>query len=455
MPEDPNRQTEWALWRYSILGPLVSARLAHGDRIVYLRAAAERQHVDPDGHRAQLSVRTLEGWYYAWRKGGLAALERAPRSDRNRTSISPQLQERLTALKMEKPRRSIRRLIKILERLGEVKPNELSRSSLQRFLKSRGLSGRGAVAEPVERRAFRHRHAGDLWMGDVLHGPRVIWKGQVRKSYLIAFIDSATRFVPAAELRLSESAIDHEAALKQAVLKHGRPRALYLDNGAAQRATSLRTILAGLGIRLIHTRAYDPQAKAGIERWNRTWREEVESELPEEPLPLEEVQSRSWSWLAVEYNARVHSATRRTPLEAYLEDRSVLRPIPRDCDIDAMFLHRATRVVRADGAVRFRGQFLEVRSSLIGETVELRFDPSDDAVRPRVYLNGTFVCDTVAQDLVGNALRKRHRPKGTAPSAPRTGVDPLALMQDEQARRGTPPPSDPPPPNPDETENPL
>lgn len=449
MPEVDNRRTEWALWRYGVLGPLVSARLEHGDRIAYLREAAVRQHVDPDGNRVVLSVRSLEAWYYAWKKGGLSALERAVRSDRSRTSIPEHLQDRLLALKRENPRRSIRRLIRIIERLGEAKPGMLSRSAVQRFLKSHGLSGRGAPNEPVERRAFRHRDAGDLWMGDVLHGPRVLAGGRVRKSYIIAFIDSATRFVPAAEIRLSEGAADHESALKQAILKHGCPRALYLDNGAAQRSDSLQLILAELAIRLIHTRAYDPQSKAAIERWNRIWRDEVESELPDEPLPLEEVQSRTWSWLSVEYNARVHSTTGRVPIDDYLKDGSVLRPVPRQLDLDEIFLHRQRRVVRRDGSVRFRGEFLEVRSSLVGRTVELRFDPFDDTALPRVFVDGKFFCDTVRQDPLKNAARRRHRPKEAEPSAPKTGVDPLKLMQDEQVRRGGMLPLDDDPPKPE------
>lgn len=444
MPDDRNRRTEWALWRYGVLGPLVSARLEHGDRVAYLREAAVRQHQDPDGNRVVLSTRTLEEWYYAWKKGGLSALQREERCDRGCTSISAALQDRLLALKAENPRRSIRRLIRMLERLGEVRPGELSRSAVQRFLKSRGVSGRGS--EPVERRAFRHRDASDFWMGDVLHGPRVIAGGRVRKSYLIAFIDSATRFVPAAELCLSEGATDHERALKQAILVHGRPRALYLDNGAAQRSGSLKVILADLSIRLIHTRAYDPQAKAAIERWNRTWRDEVESELPDEPLPLEEVQSRTWSWLSVEYNARVHSTTGRIPRDDYLNDASVLRPVPRSLDLDEVFLHREHRVVRRDGSIRFRGEFLEVRSSLVGQTVELRFDPFDKQSLPRVFVGGKFFCDTVRQDPLGNVTRRRHRPKGSPPPAPKTGVDPLKLMQDEQLQRGSAPPPLPPPP---------
>jgi transposase InsO family protein len=437
---EDDREIHWALWRYGVLGPLVSARLAHGDVRAYVREAAARVHVDPNGRAVKLSVRTIEAWFYAWRKGGLKALRRDQRIDRGRTHIAEDLQEKLTALKREKPRRSIRRLIRILERNGDVKRGELTKSSVQRFLKTLGLSGRSAGQEPAERRSFRHREAGELWMGDVLHGPRVIAGDRLRKSYLIAFIDSATRFVPAAELRLSESAPDHEYALKQAILRHGLPRALYLDNGAAQRSHSLRVILAELSVRLLHTEAYDPQAKGAIERWNRTFRQEVEDELPEEPLPIDEVRSRIWSWLSVEYNGRVHSTTGRIPREDWLSQTSVLRDVPSSVDLDEVFLHRDYRVVRRDGTVRFRGEFFEVRSSLLGRKVELRFDPFEPEVVPRVFLNGKFICDAVKLDPEANAYKQRHKPPGKASATTEhTGVDPLKLMQDEQIGKNTPP----------------
>jgi transposase InsO family protein len=439
---EDNREVHWALWRYGVLGPLVSARLRHGDVRDYVRQAASRVHVDPDGRAVKLSVRTIEAWFYAWRRGGLKALRRDQRIDRGNTHIREELQEKLVTLKREKPRRSIRRLIRTLERNGDAKCGELTKSSVQRFLKTHGLSGRCGRGEPVERRSFRHREAGELWMGDVLHGPRVIAEGRLRKSYLIAFIDSATRFVPAAELRLSEGAADHEYALRQAMLRHGLPRVLYLDNGAAQRSHSLRLILAELSVRLLHTEAYDPEAKGAIERWNRTFREEVEEELPEEPLPIDEVRSRIWSWLSVEYNSRVHATTGRIPREDWLSQASVLRSIPPSVDLAEVFLHREYRMVRRDGTVRFRGKFFEVRSSLLGRKVELRFDPFERDAVPRVFVNGQFVCDVVELDPETNAYKERHRPSGgPSPSTEPTGIDPLKLMQDEQIKRSTPPTS--------------
>ncbi len=442
MENDP--RTAWALWRYGILGPLVSARLEHGDRRALFLEAASRVHVDPDGCSVRISPRTVEAWYYAWKSGGLEALKDDPRSDKGTSKIPPALQERLILLKRENPRRSARRLIRILERAGEAQKGQLSRSSVQRLLLAKGISRLGS-GEPRERRSFRFEEPGALWIGDVLHGPLVLWQSRLRKSYVIAFIDSATRFVPAAEVRLSESAADHEYVLKQAILKHGIPGAIYEDNGAAQRSESLVLIIADLSSRLIHTESYDPQAKGVIERWNRTFREEVESELPKEPLALEEFQSRVWSWLAVEYNARIHDTTGRAPLEHWLSAADSIRKVPPGLDLDEVFLHRERRKVRRDGTVRFRGGLLEVHYSLVGKMIELRFDPFDETKLPRVFQDGKFICDTVPLDPFRNAMRKRHRGEGAPGEKLSSGVDPLGLMQEEHLRRARPPETPAPP----------
>jgi len=184
-------------------------------------------------------------------------------------------------------------------------------------------------------------------------------------------------------------------------------------------------------------------SKGAIERWNRTFREEVEDELPKEPLPLEEVRSRVWSWLSVEYNSRIHTTTGRIPREDWLRGSAsgLLKPIPPSVDLDEVFLHRERRVVRRDGTVRFRGSFFEVRSSLVGAEVELRFDSFGADERPRIFVDGTFVCDAVPLDPLANAYRKRHKPQGTSlhSEPPKAGLDALKLFQDEQVRRGAPP----------------
>ncbi len=55
-----------------------------------------------------------------------------------------------------------------------------------------------------DRRRFEHESAGDLWMSDVMYGPKIRDAGRLRQTYLIAFIDDATRLVPCAVFTFSE-----------------------------------------------------------------------------------------------------------------------------------------------------------------------------------------------------------------------------------------------------------
>jgi hypothetical protein len=187
-----------------------------------------------------------------------------------------------------------------------------------------------------------------------------------------------------------------------------------------------------LDIRLLHTQTQDPEAKGVIERWHRTWREEVEDELPDGPIHLADLVAKHNAWLSVEYHARVHDTTDRIPREHWLEQVEHLRPVPRGKSLDEVFLHREKRKVRKDGTVRFEGRLLEVRAELTGQRVELRFDPVAKDVLPRVFVNNRFVCDTVPLDLLANAHRRRRREVGApAVALVPSGLDPLALIQAE------------------------
>ncbi len=277
-------------------------------------------------------------------------------------------------------------------------------------------------------------------MGDALHGPLVIAPdGSLHKAYLLSQIDGATRYVPHSYFALSESAVDQEYGFQQAILKHGVPRTYYVDLGAAYIADSLKLICAELGIRLLHTQVQDCEAKGVIERWHRTWREEVGDELPADPLPLAELNAKHWAWLSAEYHARKHSTTDRVPREHWLAELSFLRLLPRQKNLSDVFLHRERRVVRKDGTVRFKGGYLEVRPELEGQEVELRFDPRDDTAHPCVFIEDRFVCDTVPLDRVANASRKRRRVRGEVlPDAEPSGLDPLALIEAEHYDRVRP-----------------
>jgi len=430
-----------ALWRLGVLGPLTSARLEHGDRTRLFTEAASRVHEQPDGTRVGLSARTIEDWYYAWRHGGFRALFPKDRADRGKSrAIAPELAEHILRAKRERPRRSIRRIIRMLERAGIVRTGELARSTVHRLLAAHGVSARPLRGPATERRSFLPEHAGDLWVGDALHGPPAITpEGKLRKAYLLSQIDGATRYVVHSYFAFSEGAWCQEHGFKQAIAKHGLPRTYYVDLGSAYIADSLVLICAELGIRLLHTGVQDCEAKGVIERWHRTWREEVGDELPEHPLPIAELNAKHWAWLSAEYHARKHDTTGRAPREHWLSEVEHLRMVPRHKNLDEVFLHRERRLVRKDGTVRFRGRLLEVRAELVGREVELRFDPGDEGACPRVFVEDRFVCDTVTLDRLRNASRRRRRLRGeAAPDAEPSGLDPLALIEEEHYQRVRP-----------------
>jgi transposase InsO family protein len=435
---DDEDKRDLALWRLGVLGPLISARLEHGDRQAYFRAAAERVHERPDGRLVRLSARTIEAWFHAWRRGGFGALVPSVRTDRGTSrAIGPAAAALIVRLKRERPRRSIRRIIRVLERARVVRRGELSKSSVHRLLAAQGVSQRPGRGPAAERRSFLVEHAGDLWLGDALHGPLVTTgTGRLGKAYLLSQLDVATRYVPHSYFALSEDAVAHEYGLKQALLKAGLVRTYYVDLGAAYVSRSLRLICAELAIHLLHTAPRDCEAKGAIERWHRSWREEVGDELAGRTLTLAELNAIHWAWLASEYHARVHETTGRAPREHWLDEAARLRPLPKEKNLDEVFLHRERRDVRKDATVRFRGRLLEVRAELVGRRVELRFDPSDPGARPRVFLDDRFVCDTVALDRLRNATRRRRRPLGqAAPQVEPSGLDPLGLIERDHYAR--------------------
>jgi putative transposase len=252
-----------ALFRLSVIGPLISReRLARGELQQLIRELSTREYAIPGTRRRHIGEKTIQAWYYAWRSSGLDALAAKPRADRGASKMSPSLQEAILAAKRANPRRSVRQIVRLLEAAGTVAGKTLSRSAVHRLLQQHGLSRcNGSASQPEERRSFCAEFAGSIWYGDVMHGPRVPHKGQLRKTYLVSLIDDASRLVAHSAFCLGETALDIEGVLKQALLRRGAPVKLVVDNGAAYRAATLQGICARLGIHLIFCRPYAPEGK--------------------------------------------------------------------------------------------------------------------------------------------------------------------------------------------------
>jgi len=418
-----------ALFRYSVLGPLVSrVELHRGELKATLQELAARHYDIPGSRNSLLSEKTIEAWFYAWRRGGLEALAPKARSDRGQSKIAPEVQEAILAAKRKNPRRSIRTIRRLLERQGMVAGGELSRSAIHRLLQAHGLScPSGAASEPEERRAYVAEYAGDIWYGDVMHGPRVPMNGGLHKAYLVSLMDDASRLIAHSAFCPGETALDIEAVLKQAVLKRGLPVKLVIDNGPAYRAKTLQGICARLGIHLVYCRPYAPEGKGKLERWHRTFRNQFLSELDTSRLrDLSDLNARLWAWLETVYHCTPHSGLEeQTPLARYQRDLPRVRTLGAlAARLDELFYHRAERKVRKDGTVSYQGVRFEVPYELSGKRVMLVVDPHARKVLGVEDADGQSLGAATPLDAVANVNRQRRKPQPPEASPPsHTGGD--------------------------------
>jgi putative transposase len=252
-----------ALFRLSVLGPMVSReQLERGELQHLIGELAEREYAIPGTRRRHIGAKTIQAWYYTWRREGIAGLTPKARADRGLSKLSAAVQHAVLQAKRDNPRRSVRQIVRLLEASGAVAHKGLSRSAAHRLLQQAGLSRlTGSASLPEEKRSFAAEYAGSIWYGDVMHGPRAPVKGQMRKTYLVSLIDDASRLVAHSAFCLGETALDIEGVLKQALLRRGVPIKLVVDNGAAYRAHTLQGICARLGIHLIFCRPYAPEGK--------------------------------------------------------------------------------------------------------------------------------------------------------------------------------------------------
>jgi len=417
-----------ALFRYSVLGPLVARdQLARGELKHLIGELAAREYNIPGTERRRIGEKTLEAWYYAWCRGGLEALTPKVRSDRGQSKLSLAIQEAIVAAKRENPRRSIDQLIALVEKQGLSARDTLARSSVHRLLQHHGLSRpTGAASEPEEHRSFEAEFAGDTWYGDVMHGPRVPVDGRMRKVYLVSLMDDASRLLAHSAFCTGEKALDIEGVLKQAVLKRGLPKKLIVDNGAAYRAKTLQGICARLGIHLIYCRPYAPAGKGKLERWHRTVRDQFLSELELNRLQdLADLNARLWAWLEEIYHRRTHSALHgHSPLQRYQQDLARIRTLgQRAARLDELFYHRRPRKVRKDATVSYQGQRFEVPYALAGQSVQLVVDPHTQQALSLEDAEGKPLGEVTPLDVLANNHRRRRKPTPATQAPPRPSPD--------------------------------
>ena len=276
---DNDRRREVALFRYSLIADLVRQELGTQGLYAKIEEKAAVEYTIPGTTRTRVAAETIRDWLKRYRRGGFDALLPKPRADRGRSrSLPAPVVDVLLEIKEGNPALSVQLVIREARTRKEVPEDlPLPASTVHRLLARHGLMDKPqGEHSDADRRRFAFAQAGELWMSDVMHGPSVVVGDRTkRKTYLLAFIDDATRVIPYAAFALAENTRAFLPVLKQAILRRGLPQRLYVDNGANYRSQHLALVCAKLGIALIHARPYRPQGKGKIERWFKTLRAQL------------------------------------------------------------------------------------------------------------------------------------------------------------------------------------
>jgi len=364
---------EVAVFRYSVISDLVGTRtLDRGEQERIIQEKCSRRWEIPFSEKTSIGRSSIIRWMNLYKKSSNNLKSLYPRS-RNDKGKSRVLDEEtslgLILLKKEMPKATVPHLIKEMNERKLITPGiNIKESTVYNFLSQQDFSSLNGT-KPADCRKFEAELPNDLWQSDVMHGPRVEVDGKMRKTYLIAIIDDHSRLIPHAQFYLSEALPSYLVGLKEAFLKRGLPRKLYVDNGPAFRSKHLEYITASLNIALIHAKPYYPQGKGKIERWFKTVRVNFLPHFKGNTLP--ELNEEIELWITDSYHQRVHGSTKQTPFERFTSHMECIRVAPSN--LRDHFRKTARRKVAKDRTITFKGRLYESPIELIGEQVELLY----------------------------------------------------------------------------------
>ena len=218
------------------------------------------------------------------------------------------------------------------------------------------------------------KYANELWQADTMYGPSIKQPdGQWKKTFLIAFIDDASRVITHAEFFYSDNTENMIDAFRTALYKRGQPERLYFDNGSNYRSKEIAQACLRMGIKLIHTPVRDGAAKGKIERFFRGFRDRFLTIL-QQPQSLTELNTETRRWIEEEYNRKHHSSIQMIPVDRFALDSKRIQYITDDEYSEEIFFVEEDRSVSKTNTFSINNEKYECPVDLRDKRVQVRFD---------------------------------------------------------------------------------
>jgi putative transposase len=399
-----------AVFRHGVIGALTQCQMDRGQLAAAFTVLAEQRFVPPRAKASRcFSVATLERWYYTYKKRGLEGLLPRARGDKGRAQdLSAEQRKLLLNIRREFPSASVALILRTLVADGRLDEGVVSATTVRRLYAEAGLDRVGLRdgGGPKTRLRWQAERPMALWHADVCHGPSLTLEGKSRPLRIHALLDDASRYVVAIEAHHTEREVDMLGLFVRALRRHGKPDALYLDNGSTYRGDTLATACARLKTTLLHARPYDPQARGKMERFWRTLREGC-LDFFGPVTSLHDVNVRLWAFLDAHYHVATHASLwAKSPKEVF----EATPPNPDGFDETALREALTTRIrrrVRRDTTVSVDGTDYELDGGhMAGRIVALCRCLVDMGETPWAEFEGQRLT-LHPVDAVRNARRKR------------------------------------------------
>lgn len=373
---EQQKKHDIALMKYAAIAPVVSGLPAQRRSFSeYFREVSERGIPHPDGGLRHYAVSTIAKWYELYTKNGFDALQPAGRCDEGKSrKLDDALQEQIIYLKEHYPRMSAAAIYKQLQHNGSICRGELSESTVLRFVNRLALEKK--LTGNQDMRRYERPHINEVWCGDSSVGPCLKTPdGKKHRVYVIALIDDASRMIVGIDVFFGDTFVNLMSVLKSAVSKYGVPKVLNFDNGSAYKNRQMELLAARIGSTISYCRPYTPTAKAKIERWFRTMKDQWMASLDMRDFHSLDGLRGSLSAFVRAYNLSAHSSLQgKSPQDRFFSEPEKTRRLEMQ-KIEESFLLELERRVSADSVIVIDGVECEVDFRFAKQRITLRYSP--------------------------------------------------------------------------------
>lgn len=373
---EQDKKHDIALMRYSVISPLITGLQEDYPSLdAFFRDASLKGVTAPDGSVRKYAPGTIEKWYRAYKLRGFDALLPTGRSDAGKPrKLDNGIQEQIRYLKTGYPRMSAAAIYRQLQDNGSIRHGEISESTINRYINLLALELKTTNNQDMRR--YERPHINEVWCGDSSVGP---WlrtpDGKKHKLYIIALIDDASRFITGIDIFFNDNFVNLMSVMKSAVAKYGRPKLFNFDNGSAYKNKQMELLAARIGSTLNYCKPYTPTAKAKIERWFRTMKDQWMASLDIRDFhSLDELRGNLLAWVHL-YNNTPHASLKgKTPQERFFSEPELIRRLPQE-QLDKDFLLEIERRVSADSVIVIDQVEYEVDFRFAKQRIRLRYSP--------------------------------------------------------------------------------